>query len=148
TLTSPSSYITFTLFCPRHPTALHSFPTRRSSDLRARTVPLCRRWNAWSSRWFALVDGVLRLRVGRATHVAQCLQRARRVPALDLNLYRTRREVEAAEQATETDQVLDPLPFCHKGNVGGLEHQLGRRDEHLIPGREHRHEVERIGAGH
>src|SRR5207245_8316900 len=81
-------------------------------------------------------------------NVAQRLFRLRLVPALDLNLYRTRREVEAAKQATETDQVLDPFPLGQKANVGGLERQLGGRDQHRVSACEDRHEVEGIGVRH
>src|SRR4029077_14283704 len=72
----------------------------------------------------------------------------RLVAALDLNLYRTRSEVEAAKQATETDQVLDPFPLGQKANVGGLQCQLGGRDQHRVSACEDRHEVERIGLCH
>src|SRR5438477_56414 len=71
---------------------------------------------------------------------------ARGTAAADLS--RPGREVEAAEQPTQADQVLYPLPFCQKANAGGLQRELGRRDEYRIPGREHRHEVELIRIGH
>src|SRR5437899_4922502 len=68
------------------------------------------------------------------------------MPALDLNLHRPGSEVVAAEQPTQPDQVLYPLPLCQKANVGGLQRELGRRDEHWVSGREYGDEVEgRIG---
>src|ERR1041385_6314961 len=75
-------------------------------------------------------------------HIAQRLERVGRIAALDLNLHRPGSEVVAAEQPTQPDQVLYPLPLGQKANAGGLQCELGRRDEHRIAGRENGDEVE------
>src|ERR1043166_4366368 len=77
-------------------------------------------------------------------HIAQRLERVGRIAALDLNLHRPGSEVVAAEQPTQPDQVLYPLPLCHKANARALQCELGRRDEHRIAGRENGDEVEGI----
>src|ERR1043166_5649529 len=61
-------------------------------------------------------------------HIAQRLERVGRIAALDLNLHRPGSEVVAAEQPTQPDQVLYPLPLGQKANAGGL--QCERSEEH------------------